>query len=273
MSESAQLKDVERTLWNGIAGRLREGLPVDIFDVTAFAAPALLERLAPGPGARVLDVACGPARWYGAPAAQGLALVGLDLSQGMVAEAARRHPSALFVLGDAEALPFPEASFDRALCNFAVMHFPDPPAALAEARRVLRPGGRYAFTTWAPPASSRLFGSIVEAIMEHAVASSGLPRAHPTWLYSDPEEATQVLAGAGFTDIEVREIPLRIDLARPEDVVHVVRTTGYTRATLEAQPPDVQERILKLIVERVSGEHAGGSLRLEIPAVAAVGRT
>lgn len=73
-------------------------------------------------------------------------LTGVDLSEGMLAIArdrARRlgHPVTLRA-GDAEALPFAEASFDTVLCTFGLCAIPDPAAAVGEMVRVLRPGGR-----------------------------------------------------------------------------------------------------------------------------------
>ncbi len=91
---------------------------------------------------RILDVGCGPG-WYVTRAQElGASAVGLDLSAGMVSEAARACPTALgWLTGDATRLPISDGSFDAALALHMLYHVPDPAAALAELSRVVRPGG------------------------------------------------------------------------------------------------------------------------------------
>jgi SAM-dependent methyltransferase len=95
----------------------------------------------------VLDVACGPGLVVGAFAARARHVTGIDLTPAMIAraEAHLRELGAANVtlqVGDVQALPFPDASFSIVVSRFAVHHFPDPAAVLAEMRRVARPGGR-----------------------------------------------------------------------------------------------------------------------------------
>ncbi|WP_370962040.1 class I SAM-dependent methyltransferase [Amycolatopsis sp. cg9] len=74
----------------------------------------------------------------------GVRLTGLDLSEGMLEVARAREPARPATLrqGDAEALPFENASFDTVVCTFGLCAIPDPATAVAEMLRVLRPGGR-----------------------------------------------------------------------------------------------------------------------------------
>jgi ubiquinone/menaquinone biosynthesis C-methylase UbiE len=77
-------------------------------------------------------------------------IVATDLNPAML-EQAKRHPGVERVTwrtADALALPFADASFDCVVCQFGVMFFPDKRAAFREARRMLRPGGRFLFTVW-----------------------------------------------------------------------------------------------------------------------------
>ena len=73
-----------------------------------------------------------------------------DLNQGMLDVAAARikSPCVKFRQADAQSLPFPDASFDAVVCQFGVMFFPDRITAYREARRVLKPGGRFLFNVW-----------------------------------------------------------------------------------------------------------------------------
>ena len=97
------------------------------------------------PGQRVLDVACGTGVLACAAAARVGAtgsVTGLDANAEMVAVARRKRPDLAWRVGHAEALPFPDASFDAVVSQFGLMFFQDRRAALREMMRVLRPGGR-----------------------------------------------------------------------------------------------------------------------------------
>ncbi|MFQ5468502.1 MAG: methyltransferase domain-containing protein, partial [Kiloniellaceae bacterium] len=104
-------------------------------------------------GKRVLDVACGTgvlAREAFRRVGQKGQVVGVDLNEGMLAVAARTEPKVEWRQGDAEHLPFEDASFDVVVSQFALMYFPDRVAALREMWRVLAPDGRLAVVAWAP---------------------------------------------------------------------------------------------------------------------------
>jgi len=111
----------------------------------------MLERVALAPGAAVLDVGCGPGTdvfdmvQLVGPTGR---LVGLDASEVMVAEARRRakefHGPITFEVGDVQALPFPDNTFDVCRAERLLEHLPDAERALTEMVRVTRPGGRIA---------------------------------------------------------------------------------------------------------------------------------
>jgi len=102
-------------------------------------------------GQRVLDVACGTgvlARAAARRVEPEGEVVGLDINQGMLAVARQKAPHIEWQAGPAEALPFEDDNFDAVVSQFSLMFFEDRPAALAEMRRVLRPGGRLAVAVW-----------------------------------------------------------------------------------------------------------------------------
>lgn len=106
----------------------------------------------PGPGERVIDVGTGTGWGARLAARLGAEVVGVDFAEGMIA-AARRLSAHLgnriaFQVAEAEALPFPDASFDGALSTYGVMFSAEPDRAAAELARVLKPGGRMVLTTW-----------------------------------------------------------------------------------------------------------------------------
>jgi ubiquinone/menaquinone biosynthesis C-methylase UbiE len=111
-----------------------------------------LERLPWRGGERVLDVGCGSGGLLAEMARQHAgwqALVGFDLSPGMVAKAIASSAglAVCWFVGDAQALPFADAGFDVVMARHMLYHVPDIDRALAEAARVLRPGGRFLATT------------------------------------------------------------------------------------------------------------------------------
>ena len=128
--------------WNRLAERLA---PVH---------DALVARLAPRSGERWLDVATGNGAVALRAARAGADVTGLDLSEALLDEAresARAEGLAVgFDLGDAQRLPYGDASFDVVSSSFGVIFAPDAGAAAAELARVVRPGGRLGLTAWRP---------------------------------------------------------------------------------------------------------------------------
>ena len=96
------------------------------------------------PGDRVLDACCGTGDLALEAERRGGRVVGLDFSERMLDRAREKSQTVEWVLGDATALPFPDASFDAATVGFGIRNVPDLEAGLVELARVLRPGGRLA---------------------------------------------------------------------------------------------------------------------------------
>ena len=115
-----------------------------------FARRAILAALAPGPGDDLLEIGCGGGLLLRDVLATGARAVGLDHSPEMVALALETAPGADIVLGSAEDLPFPDASFSAIAMSIVFLFFDDPLAVLRECHRVLRPNGRLAAYTTAP---------------------------------------------------------------------------------------------------------------------------
>ena len=135
----------------------------------------LLDAANVGPGVAVLDVACGPGYAAAAASARGAKAVGIDFSPAMVAVARRRHPALDIRKGDAERLPFADSAFEAVVINFGLGDVPIPGKALTEAHRVLRPGGRIAFTVWAKPDRNIAWQILLDAIKAHGSLDVRLP--------------------------------------------------------------------------------------------------
>ncbi|MGB8328506.1 MAG: class I SAM-dependent methyltransferase [Polyangiales bacterium] len=108
-----------------------------------------VDALDPQPGERILDVATGTGWAARRIASRGAIVTGLDLGAEVI-EAAKSLSSGIdFLVGDAEALPFPDAHFDGLISTFGVMFARDPEAVARELARVVRPGGRISLANWA----------------------------------------------------------------------------------------------------------------------------
>jgi SAM-dependent methyltransferase len=112
---------------------------------------AALDALAVGPDVRMLDVGCGAGMVLRLAADRGADVAGLDASDAMLAHARRCVPGARIVQGELEELPYEDESFDVVTGFNSFQYAARPAAALAEAVRVLAPGGRALALVWAPP--------------------------------------------------------------------------------------------------------------------------
>ena len=172
-----------------------------------------------------------------AAAGRGAAAAGLDFSPAMLAEARAAHPRRRFDEGDAEAMPFANASFDAVVSNFGIHHAPRPARALAEAARVLRPGGRLAFTSWAVPADNIAWQLLFDAVRLHGDPTAA--KAPPSGGGLDSIAVVlRLLAEAGFTEIAAKLVRREWRLAHPGDLIAIFRPgTVRTAALIEAQRP------------------------------------
>lgn len=241
--------------------------------ITREAVQLLLAAAGVRTGTRLLDVACGPGYIAGSATEKGAVAIGVDFAPGMVTEAKKNFPNTEFHQDDAEALGFEDNTFDAVICAFGLLHLAEPDKAIAEAFRVLRAGGCYVFTVWSSREKHDFFDLVLSAIESHGTLDVSLPPAPSIFRFSDYQECRNTLMTAGFTDIEVKEIPLRWSPASPDELISFLEKSSVrTAMLLEKQTPEALALIHKTILDGAQRLKRSNSYRLEWPAVMAVAR-
>ena len=236
----------------------------------AFIAP-LLNAAAVAPGMRVLDICCGPGFVVSAAVARGAVARGLDFSSAMLAVATSREQAAMFDAGDAESLPYADATFDAVVANFGIHHVPRPQIALSEAHRVLRSGGRVAFSFWADPSDNIAWKLVFDAIARHGDRAAARTPA-PGGGFGTPAQCAEVLRDAGFGEHITEQVNAIWSHPDAASLVTALRTgTARMAAMLEAQHPDALRAITADIAENAEHYRHSGYLAVPIAAVIASG--
>ncbi len=175
--------------------------------------PALMEEWAPRvaeaagvrAGDRVLDVACGTGaltREAVRRAGPNGAVTGLDLNPGMLAVAARLSPTVRWQEGSAQALPFPDRTFEAVISQFGLMFFPEPAGALREMMRVLVSGGRLAVAVWASLTDTSAYAAEV-ALVERLAGTAAGDALRAPFVLGEPGRLAEVCAAAGIPGAKV----------------------------------------------------------------------
>ena len=188
----------------------------DIAEQAARMNAPLIEAADIAPGQQVCDIATGA----GEPALSVAAMVGAegrvfatDLCPEMMLGARRRAAAQglgniTFRTADMLALPDADSVFDRVICRFGLMFCPAPARAAAEARRVLRPGGRAAWLVWGPRAETTffvVFAAAAEQVLGSLDTIKGFDLDRPFSLGATGALA-QALSTGGFAHVEEREL-------------------------------------------------------------------
>ena len=221
-------------------------------------------------GSSVLDVACG----RGAvlfPAAEHVGasghVIGIDLAQGMARETdmeiqRRGLKQAETRQMDAEHLKFPDSSFDFVLCGFSLQFFPHLEQALSEFRRVLKPDGRVAVTTWAGDDERwNWFDDLRSAY--GAVVKLG------SQSFDKPEEIKRWFTQAGLTDIQITSKELDMVYLDEEEWWNVEWSISG-RAGLEKLSPEALERFKAEAFEKVRAQKQADGFHYRLEAFCTV---
>jgi SAM-dependent methyltransferase len=191
----------------------------------------VLAALDAAPRMELLDVGCGSGYAARMAAALGASVTGIDITPELLAIARERVPAAVFVEGGMDRLPFPDSHFDAAVGFNAFPFADDPATAVAEAARVVRPGGLVAATTFAEP--ERNESTALHLALEPLRPSQPGAGRHLPYALSEPGGLERLLAGAGLEPVTGGEVAL--DWAHPDvdGAVRAVLASGGGAIAIE----------------------------------------
>jgi SAM-dependent methyltransferase len=217
------------------------------------AAAAFVARLGIAPGMQVLDVACGTGNLALAAARAGAEVTGIDIAPNLLdqarANARRDGLSARFDEGDAEDLPYEDASFDVVASMFGAMFAPRPARAAAELTRVCRRGGTIAMANWTP---GGFIGEQHTIMARHLPFPPGMPNPIE---WGDAAKVRERL-GAGVTNLRMTPVMASMRFPFPvAETVEFFRTWFGPAQRAFAMLPPHRQPALRRDMEAVYGKY------------------
>jgi ubiquinone/menaquinone biosynthesis C-methylase UbiE len=217
------------------------------------------------PGERVLDVACGAGNTAIAAARRFTEVVGLDFVPQLL-ERGRQRAEAEgleieFIEGDAQEMPFDDASFDVVLSTFGAMFAPDQQRTADELLRVCRPGGRIGMSSWTP--DGVVGGGMFATISKHAPPPPGID---PPALWGT-EERVRELFGENISDLTVHPRIAELVYRSPEHWLEYFRTWfGPMRMAFARVGEEGAGALANDLLEVMRSHNRGGDAALVVPA-------
>jgi SAM-dependent methyltransferase len=268
-NDSVGFRAFELRGWNESSGAYESA----IGPLTAQSADMTLDAAGVVSGSKVLDVCTGHGVLALAAINRGANVCALDFAEAMIAAARRNVPASECRQGDAQNLPYPDDTFDAVVCGYGIIHVPEPDRALAEMRRVLRPGGRAAISVWQRLSQDNGFGLVMGAIKAHGRLDVPLPHGPDFFQFGDLESLKGALTQTGFTDVSATGMQLTLPLEQPTAFIDaVLNGTVRAKALLLAQDDAALSNIRTAVTQAVDRlfrtEHG---FRVPMPAIVGSG--
>lgn len=183
---------------------------------------AILERLAPREGARLLDAGCGSGLFCRLAANRGARVFGLDAAPALLGIARERVPNGEFDIGDIGKMPYEDATFDIVTTINSLEYVSSPVAALREMRRVARRGAPIVVATWgcAEECETAAYLAVIASTLPPQAGTPGPFRLSP------PGALETLAADAGLTPEEVIEVPVEWCFVHVEDALDALLSAG-----------------------------------------------
>jgi trans-aconitate 2-methyltransferase len=215
---------------------------------------AVLARVDPAPGARVLDLGCGTGRLTAELArAPGILVTGLDRSASMLAEAAAASlPHVMLVRGDGAALPFLPSSFDLVFSTATFHWIADHDRLFAEVHAILKPHGRLVAQCGGGPNLARLIGR-AHALMESTAFAERFRGWSDPWQFATVDDTRARLARAGFESIEVSLEPAPTQMA-DADAFRDFISCVCVRHHVDRLPPGERPAFVAALTDLAAGD-------------------
>ena len=279
--DPAEFRDAQKQSWGDAAAGWKKWSPW-LDSHTSKVSQRLVELAGVESGSHVLDVAAG----YGEPSLTAARkagpdgrVVSTDIAAEMLAFGRERAEAAglgnlEFMHIGANDLDFPHESFDAAVSRWGIIFEPDGEGTAARIRGFLKPGARFAISSWGTPEQVPMIARPMKAALDFL----GLPPPPPDipgpLSRPTPEAIGGLLQGGGFSDVQVEEIDLEFDWASPDEFSTYVREIiAPITKMVESQPKDVQPKAWKAIAEDIAPEAGDdGTIRLSNRVLMAAGQ-
>jgi len=263
-------QDFEHDGWEAVAN----GYERHFARLTGQTVPTTLDAARIAAGMRVLDVCTGPGMLAAAALERGAQVVGLDFSDKLIEIAKRNVPGAEFQQGDAQVMPFEAESFDAVVCDYGIIHVPDPQKALSEMRRVLKPGDYLAASVWEAPKPTNGFGLLFGAIKKHGDLDVPLPHGPDFFQFSESETFAAALRATGLTDIAVETVEQTWELDEPSGMITAILEGAVrARGLLRTQTEDARNAISTAVINGMQQYRSSdGVYRVPMPALVGSGK-
>jgi SAM-dependent methyltransferase len=258
--------------WNASAGQRWTDHQEHQDQVLRPVSDRLMAVAAPKPGDRVIDVGCGCGATtidFAARVSPGGEVLGLDISEPMLARARERAPQNLpirFERADATVYDFEPNGADLVASRFGVMFFADPARSFANLRRGLKPGGRLAFACWR---EARQNPWLILPLREATKHAPPLPETNPEdpgpFAFASEARVRGILGDAGFADIVLEPQDLELDIAAGAGLDTAVRAAmiiGPTSRILDGQSDAVRAAATADIRKALAAQARGDSVPL-----------
>jgi SAM-dependent methyltransferase len=226
----------------------------------------MVRKLDPQPGDTVLELAAGLAD-TGLMAARLVGEAGrvmvTDFTLEMLTAARRRAEelgvhNAQFGVLDAERMDLETDSVDGVLCRWAYMLMIDPAVAFSETRRVLRPGGRLAFSVWAARERNPALSLVGTVLVELGHTPPPEPEAPGAFAMADPGHIRELVVGADFAEPEIEEVSFRLPFADRDAYWRYLTDTSASSSTiLRSLPPEEQAKVRQQVHEGARAFRSG----------------
>jgi len=221
---------------------------------------------------RLLETAAGTGivtRYLAMHLPQAVEIVATDLNQPMLDYAASQPglDRVTWQPANAQALPFPDSSFDAVVCQFGAMFFPDRVKAYSEARRVLKPGGRFVFNVWDRIDTTPVMAAAVAAMMRRYPQQRSWFLERTPCGYHDRQVIVADVQGAGFTIVRTEVVKQEGKLATALDAAIGLCQGTPMRAEIEALDKDGLDAATRAAAEAIAAQCGRGPAATPLQAI------